>query len=118
MAFSLCKCITSLRLACHPTYMVLNHVQVDPEPMQFDLEQRSNLQCAHGGLGLGEPSLMLGKVSFVLALRELAFQSAERSVQSDDTTNGRPAVKARGKADDGDERRDDWDDEEQDTVKQ
>ena len=43
--------------------------------------------------------MMLGKVSFVLALRERAFQSSERSVQSDDTTNGQPAVKARGKAD-------------------
>jgi hypothetical protein len=90
MAFSLCKCITSLRLACHPTYMVLNHVQVDPEPMQFDLEQRSNLQCAHGGLDLGEPSLMLGKVSDLPL--SLTAQSFYRSGPS--TTNGQPAVPA------------------------
>ena len=61
---------------------------------------------------------MLGEVSFVLALRELVLQAPQRSVQSDDTTKGQPAVEARRKADDGDERRDHWDDEEQGSVKQ
>jgi hypothetical protein len=42
--------------------------------MQVDLERRSNLQRAHGGFDLGEPSLMLGQLSFVLALRELALE--------------------------------------------
>jgi hypothetical protein len=59
-----------------------------------------------------EPSLMLGQLSFVLALRELALEPAQRPVHSDDTTNGQPAVKAQRKADDGDERRDDGNDEE------
>ena len=110
--------MANLSLACHSTYMVLDHAQVDPEPMQVDLERRSNLQCADRRFDLGEPSLMLGKLSFTLALRELALEPAQRPVQSHDTTNGQRAVKARRKADDGDERRDDGDDEEQDAVKQ
>jgi hypothetical protein len=65
--------MANLSLACHSTYMVLDHAQVDPEPMQVDLERRSNLQRAHDGFDLGEPSLMLGQLSFVLALRELAL---------------------------------------------
>ena len=55
----ICKNVASL--ACHSSYMVLDHAQVDPEPMQVDLERRSNLQCAHDGFDLGEPSLMLGQ---------------------------------------------------------
>src|SRR5262245_17937756 len=61
---------------------------------------------------------MPGQLSFVLALRELALEPSQRPVQSDDTANGQPAVKARRKADDGDERHDDGDDEEQDAVDQ
>jgi hypothetical protein len=98
--------------------MVLDHAQVDPEPMQVELERRSNFQRAHGGFDLGEPSLMLGKLSVVFPLRELALEPSQRPVQSDDTTNGQPAIKARRKADDGDERHDDGDDEEQDAVDQ
>lgn len=41
-----------LSLACHSTYMVLDHAQVDPELMQVDLERRSNFQFAHGGFDL------------------------------------------------------------------
>jgi hypothetical protein len=37
--------------------MVLDHVQVDPKPMQVNLELRGNLQCAYGGFDFGEPSL-------------------------------------------------------------
>jgi len=61
---------------------------------------------------------MLGQLSFVVTLRELALEPSQRPVQSDDTTNGHPAIKARRKADDGDERHDDGDDEEEDAVKQ
>ena len=56
--------------------MVLDHAQVDPEPMQVDLERRSNLQCADRRFDLGEPNLMLGQLRFVLALREHELQPA------------------------------------------
>src|SRR5262249_55415098 len=82
---------TGLSLACHSIQMLLDHAQVDAEPMQVELEWRSNFQPAHGGFDLGEPSLMLGQLSFVLALRELALESSQRPVQSHDTTNGQPA---------------------------
>jgi hypothetical protein len=45
--------------------MVLDHAQVDPEPMQVELEWRRNFQRAHGGFDLGEPSLMLGKLQIL-----------------------------------------------------
>ena len=34
---------------------------------------------------------MLGQLSFVVTLRELALEPSQRPVQSDDTTNGEPA---------------------------
>src|SRR5262249_50511067 len=98
---------TGLSLACHPIQMLLDHAQVDAEPIQVELEWRSNFQPAHGGFDLGEPSLMLGQLSFVLALCELALESSQRPVQSHDTTNGQPAIKARRKADDGEQPRGD-----------
>src|SRR6516162_4981115 len=104
-------------ISLNSTYILLDHAQVNPEPMEVDLKRGSNLQCAHGGLDLGEPGPMLGQQRFVLALRDLALEPAQRPMQSDDTTNSQPMIKARCKADGGDKRRDDGDDEEQNTVK-
>ena len=103
---------------CHSTNVFLNHAQMNPKTVQIDFEWARNLEHPHGGFNFCESCLILAKPGPVGAVSEFAFKISQSSVQLIDAMEVEPPVKPRCETDDGNERRDNRNDKEYDSVEE
>src|SRR5262249_48050066 len=103
---------------CHSTNVFLNHAQMNPKTVQIDFEWARNPEHLHGGFNLCESCLILAKPGSVGAVSEFAFKISQSPVQLVDAMKVEPPVKPRCETDDGNERRDNGNDKEYDSVEE
>src|SRR5262245_4208725 len=89
---------------------------MNPKTVQIDFEWARNLEHPHGGFNFRESRLILAKPGPVGAVSEFAFKIPQCSVQLVDAMEVEPPVKPRCETDDGNERRDNRNDKEYDSV--
>jgi hypothetical protein len=91
---------------------------MNPKTVQIDFEWARNLEHPHGGFNFCESCLILAKPGPVGAVSEFAFKISQSSVQLVDAMEVEPPVKPRCETDNGNERRDNGNDKEYDSVEE